>query len=82
MCNYYRVHNARPHNGAPIVARLEKYEGKGLNRPLYSSDLSPLDIDLFPKLNRFPDINIVNEEVSRRVRELNKDQVRRPKIFY
>ncbi|KAF0753313.1 histone-lysine N-methyltransferase SETMAR-like [Aphis craccivora] len=42
---------------------------------------SPLNFDLFPKLKeqirgiRFPNLDILNEEVSRRIRELNKDGV-------
>ncbi|VVC33476.1 Ribonuclease H-like domain [Cinara cedri] len=71
--------NARPHIGAPVVALLEKYGWERLKHPPYSPDLSPPDFDLFPKLKeplrgiRFPNLDILNEEVSRRIRELNKD---------
>ncbi|VVC45370.1 Hypothetical protein CINCED_3A020214 [Cinara cedri] len=73
--------NARPHIGAPVVALLEKYGRERLKHPPYSPDLSPPDFDLFPKLKeplrgiRFPNLDILNEEVSRRIRELNKDGV-------
>ncbi|KAL4154328.1 hypothetical protein QTP88_000207 [Uroleucon formosanum] len=73
--------NARPHIGAPVVALLEKYGWERLKHPPYSPDLSPPDFDLFPKLKeplrgiRFPNLDILNEEVSRRIRELNKDGV-------
>ncbi|KAL4142347.1 hypothetical protein QTP88_004826 [Uroleucon formosanum] len=73
--------NARPHIGAPVVALLEKYGWERLKHPPYSPDLSPPDFDLFPKIKeplrgiRFPNLDILNEEVSRRIRELNKDGV-------
>ncbi|VVC34278.1 Ribonuclease H-like domain [Cinara cedri] len=73
--------NARPHIGAPVVALLEKYGWERLKHPPYSPDLSPPNFDLFPKLKeplrgiRFPNLDILNEEVSRRTRELNKDGV-------
>ncbi|VVC38002.1 Endonuclease/exonuclease/phosphatase [Cinara cedri] len=66
--------NARPHIGAPVVALLEKYGWERLKHPPYSPDLSPPDFDLFPGI-RFPNLDILNEEVSRRIRELNKDGV-------
>lgn len=73
--------NARPHIGAPVVALLEKYGWERLKHPPYSPDLSPPDFDLFPKLKeplrgiRFPNLDILNEEVSRRILELDKDGV-------
>ncbi|VVC34914.1 Transposase, type 1 [Cinara cedri] len=73
--------NARPHIGAPVVALLEKYGWERLKHPPYSPDLSTPDFDLFQKLKeplrriRFPNLVILNEEVSRRIRELNKDGV-------
>ncbi|VVC36962.1 Hypothetical protein CINCED_3A005772 [Cinara cedri] len=73
--------NARPHIGAPVVALLEKYGWERLKHPSYSPDLSPPDFDLFPKLKeplrgiRFLNLDIFNEGVSRRIREINKDGV-------
>lgn len=73
--------NLRPHIGAAVVALLEKYGWERLKHQPYSPDLSPPDLNLFPKLKellrgiRFPNLDILNEEVSRRIRELNKDGV-------
>ncbi|VVC35793.1 Hypothetical protein CINCED_3A021583 [Cinara cedri] len=64
-----------------VVALLEKYGWERLKHPPYSPDLSPPDFDLFPKLKEprrgisFSNLDILNEEVSRRIRELNKDDV-------
>ncbi|VVC24343.1 Hypothetical protein CINCED_3A013063 [Cinara cedri] len=73
--------SSSPANKAPVVALLEKYGWERLKHPPYSPDLSPPDFDLFPKLKeplrgiRFPNLDILNKEVSQRIRELNKDGV-------
>ncbi|KAF0764981.1 histone-lysine N-methyltransferase SETMAR-like [Aphis craccivora] len=74
--------NVRPHIGAPVVALLEKYRWERLKHPPYfPDDLSPSDFDLFPKLKeplrgiRFLNLDILNEEVNRRMCELNKHSV-------
>lgn len=60
---------------------MEKYKWVRLKHPPYSTDLSRPDFDFFPKLKeplkeiRFPNLNTLNEEVSRNIRELNKDGV-------
>ncbi|VVC41648.1 Hypothetical protein CINCED_3A017741 [Cinara cedri] len=74
--DYYKTFLAKK-----LRALLEKYGWERLKHPPYSPDLSPPDFDLFPKLKeplrgiRFPNLDILNEEVSRRIRKLNKDGV-------
>ena len=42
--------NARPHVGKVVCELLDRYSWEVLPHPSYSSNMSPPDFDLFPKL--------------------------------
>jgi len=44
--------NARPHASGVVSEILEKYGWQVLPHPPYSTDMSPPDFDLFPKLKK------------------------------
>jgi len=70
--------NAHPHLGKVITDLLSKYEWEVLPHAPYSSDMSSLDFDLFPKLkepmrgHRFSSLEEVSAAVTRAIQELNK----------
>jgi transposase len=71
--------DARPHASGAVSEILEKYGWQLLPYPPYSSDMSPPDFDLFPKLKKkkrlsekcFISIEVVSDEVTRVVRRIN-----------
>jgi histone-lysine N-methyltransferase SETMAR len=76
-----RHDNARPHASGALSEILDKYGWQVLPHPLYSPDMSPPDLDLFPKLKkplrgkRFISIEEVSNEVTRVIRSINNEGV-------
>jgi len=70
--------NARPHLGKIVTDLLSKYEWEVLPHTPYSSDMSPPDFDLFPKLkepmhgHHFSSLEEVSAAVTRAIRGLKK----------
>ena len=69
--------NARPHIGKVVRELLDRYSWEVLPHPPYSTDMSPPDFDLFPKLKinmrgvRFSTLEDLSASVTRPVRQLN-----------
>ena len=69
--------SARPHLGKDVRELLDGYSWEVLTHPPYNPDMSPLDVDLFPKLKinmlgvRFSTLEDLSVSVTRRVRQLN-----------
>jgi transposase len=69
--------NARPHLGKDVRDLLDGYSWEVLPHPPYSPDMSPPDLDLFPKLKikmrgvRFSTLEDLSASVTQRVRQLN-----------
>ena len=69
---------ATPHKAATVKAVFKEYHREVLKRPSYSSDLSPPDYDLFPKLKeplrgiRYDDLNELYRAVNAVVGDINK----------
>jgi hypothetical protein len=69
--------NARPHIAQFVKDVMADYKWEVLPHPASSSDTSPPDYDLFPKLKnplrsqRFPTLNALNASVTRRIRHIN-----------
>jgi histone-lysine N-methyltransferase SETMAR len=73
--------NAWPHVSGAVSEILEMYGWQVLPHPPYSTDMSPLEFDLFPKLKkplhgkRFRSIEEVSSEVTRVIRRINNEGV-------
>ncbi|KAK9712413.1 hypothetical protein QE152_g24901 [Popillia japonica] len=73
--------NARPHIGRVVTEKLREYGWEVLPLPPYSSDMSPPDFDLFPKLKkpmrgrRFRSLEELSTAVTRAIRQMNKDGI-------
>ncbi|PSN33184.1 hypothetical protein C0J52_27393, partial [Blattella germanica] len=69
---------ARPHIALVVVEKLREYGWKVLPHPPYSSDMSPPDFDLFPKLKepmrgrRYSYLEELSTTVTRAIRQMNK----------
>jgi hypothetical protein len=77
-----RHDNARSHASGTVSEILEKYGWQVLSHPLYSSDMSPPDFDLFPKLKkkplhgkRFRSIEEAAKEATRVIRHIKNEGV-------
>jgi hypothetical protein len=60
-----RHDNARPHASGAVSEILEKYVWQVLPHPLHSTDMSPPDFDLFPKLKKKQSVGNASEALRR-----------------
>ena len=73
--------NTRPHASGAVLEILEKYGCQVIPHPPYSTDMSPTDFDLFPKLKKplrgkcFRSTEEVSKEVNRVIRRTNNEGV-------